>query len=363
MVHRTILTEQEWTQREKDYRAWWEGELKRPLVVLECLKDASAGVFSSVYRDLHCFGLDMPAEQAAEQIEQSFSSLEYLGDAFPRWWPNFGPGILSSYLGCPHDYADGGTWFHEIPNADLASYDIADPENSPWELRIAEITRAAAQRLGDTVVFGFPDIGGPLDILASMFGSAEVLMTMLEHPEAVVNQHNKVCSAWKNFYLRFKDLLDSIECIRPWRGSWMPVMAPGDTYPLQCDLSIMISQEMFSELVMDDMRQSCRTVSYPFYHLDGPGSVRHLDMLLEIDELRGIQWVPGAGAAPAHEWTDVLQRIREAGKLCQVYVSPEGARAICETLGGEGFLLCIGDGALLNLHEGEACMRMLEEFL
>ena len=37
----------------------------------------------------------------------------------------------------------------------------------------------------------------------------------------------------------------------------------------------------------------------------------------------------------------LLKRIRDGGKLCQVFVSPEGARTVVKHLGGRGFLLVI----------------------
>ena len=40
-------------------------------------------------------------------------------------------------------------------------------------------------------------------------------------------------------------------------------------------------------------------------------------------------------------WLPLLKRIRDAGKLCQLYVSPEGARTIIRELGGRGFALHI----------------------
>ena len=42
------------------------------------------------------------------------------------------------------------------------------------------------------------------------------------------------------------------------------------------------------------------------------------------------------------DWLDVLGRIRQAGKLCQVYVTPEGAIKIVRELGGKGFALVVG---------------------
>jgi hypothetical protein len=35
-------------------------------------------------------------------------------------------------------------------------------------------------------------------------------------------------------------------------------------------------------------------MKYSLFHLDGPGALKHLDSLLELDALDGIQWVSGA---------------------------------------------------------------------
>jgi hypothetical protein len=61
-------------------------------------------------------------------------------------------------------------------------------------------------------------------------------------------------------------------------------------------------------------------------------------MLLSLDKLKGVQWQPGAGQPTAEHWPEVLKRIRDAGKLCQVFVSPEGAQRIKSELGGKGFI-------------------------
>jgi len=70
-------------------------------------------------------------------------------------------------------------------------------------------------------------------------------------------------------------------------------------------------------------------------------SLPHLDQLLSIERLLGIQWIPGAGQPEASEWPEVLARIRKAGKLCQVYVTPEGAKKIVREHGGKGFLFAV----------------------
>ena len=73
-------------------------------------------------------------------------------------------------------------------------------------------------------------------------------------------------------------------------------------------------------------------------------------MQLAAERLRGIQWILGDGQPPTEDWPEVLERIRAAGKLCQLYVTPDGARKIVREHVGEGFALAIR--AKLNREEG-----------
>ena len=103
---------------------------------------------------------------------------------------------------------------------------------------------------------------------------------------------------------------------------------------------------MFERFVLPDLAACCEKLDYAFYHLDGKGQIRHLDMLLSLPHLRGIQWVPGDGNPPPQHWLPLLKRIRDSGKLCQVTVSPEGARTIMQELGGKGFCFLISEPQL-----------------
>jgi hypothetical protein len=78
---------------------------------------------------------------------------------------------------------------------------------------------------------------------------------------------------------------------------------------------------------------------YGTYHLDGPGAIKHLDFLLSIPELRLIQWVPGAGAAPFREWIPLLKRIVGAGKRTIVYCAPNEMEAYVSELGPERIIV------------------------
>jgi hypothetical protein len=67
-----------------------------------------------------------------------------------------------------------------------------------------------------------------------------------------------------------------------------------------------------------------------------PGSVKK-------EHLHGIQWIPGAGQPPPEDWLPLLKRIRDSGKLCQLYVTPAGALKIVRELGGRGFAFYMQD--------------------
>lgn len=97
--------------------------------------------------------------------------------------------------------------------------------------------------------------------------------------------------------------------------------------------------------------------------LGGKGEIPHLDHLLSIERLRGVQWIPGDGQPAPHEWLPLLKRIRDGGKLCQLFVTPKGARTIVKNLGGRGFLFVIQQAAdeFLDPAQAQAFLRTLAE--
>jgi 5-methyltetrahydrofolate--homocysteine methyltransferase len=223
-----------------------------------------------------------------------------------------------------------------------------------WWQRVQDLTEAAIVRWGDQICVGFTDIGGNLDILASLHTTQQLLLELYDAPEEVTRLASQITKLW----LRFYDELYQI--IHPaGRGTtpWAPIWAPGRCYMLQCDFAYMISPEMFEHFAMPDLATCCQHLDYAFYHLDGIGQIRHLDQLLALNRLRGIQWIPGAGQPGPEDWLPLLKRIRDQGKLCQLYVSPEGARTIARELGGSGFAFFID--ATMTLTEADAFLRLL----
>jgi hypothetical protein len=354
------FTEEDWARIERDTMDWWEGALERPLVYLASTDPVSA---PWPYSYLTNYPLNMAAEQVVDLYDPFLVATRYYADAFPWWWVNFGPGIaagfLGSHVGSVHEPSET-VWFSPAKPIDIQDLHFEyDPDNIWWK-RVKELTAAFIERYGDMLQVSHTDLGGNLDILASFRETQGLLFDVLDAPKEVDRLVKEITGLW----LRYYDELDAM--IRPkCRGtsSWAPIWTTGKTYMLQSDFCYMISPEMFERFVLPDLTACCDRLTHGFYHLDGKGEIPHLDMLLSIQHLRGIQWIPGDGQPTPDQWLPLLKRIREGGKLCQVFVTPEGALRIVKNLGGKGFLLVIQDyrNQFQNPEVAEAFLRELEK--
>ncbi len=359
------FTEEDWQRVERDTLAWWAGELRRPLVYLAVTDPAQMKIPEApLYSYWSNYPLEMPADEIVERFEPWFATTKYYGDAFPWHWLNFGPGIAAGFLGANvHSVREPSetVWFSRPKEIQLTDLHLAYDAANPWWLRVKEMTSTLVERYGSDLVVSHTDLGGNLDILASFRGTQELLFDLVDCPEEVDRLTGAITELWLRYYDEQHNLMLSTG-----RGtsSWAPIWSQGKTYMLQSDFAYMISPAMFERFVVPDLTACCNHLDHGFYHLDGKGQIRHLDLLLSIKRLRGIQWIPGDGQLPPHEWLPLLKRIRDGGKLCQVFVSPEGARAIVRNLGGRGFLFVIqplSGSDFQNPKDAEAFLKTLAE--
>jgi hypothetical protein len=346
--------DREWDRIEETWCAWWEGELDRPLLFIESVPLESGVLVSNLTPHLTQYGLDTPVEEFMTQIEGCLRQVEYLGDAFPKWFPNLGAGVLAAFLGSQPHFDNDTTWFNPVDDREMANLETEIDPSNPWWVRLGEIMEAAKRLVQGNYVLGYTDIGGNLDTLASLWTSQRLLTDLLDEPEKIERWAKSVTQRWLEVYAKIEERMPARQ---NGRTGWAPLWAPGTTYMLQSDFCTMISPKMFQKYVLPDLQACCEAIDYPFFHLDGEGATRHLDALLSIEKLRGIQWVPGAGKPPAEDWLPLLKKIRDSGKKCQVYVTVEGALKITRALGGDGFAFYIGDRRLATPEEGWDCLK------
>jgi len=332
------FNESDWERVEQAWCAWWAGELQRPLVLIDGIEHVKGhGFFDDFVSN---FPLDCPTDQVLDYYQSYLEAARFYGDNFPKWWLNFGPGIMAGFVGANVHCVPNTVWFSPSHQGPIGTLHLDPDPNNVWWQRIKALTSAAVERWGDQVCVGFTDLGGNLDILASLRDTQNLLLDLYDAPDEVARLSAEITRLWLHYYDELYALIAPAG-----RGTtpWAPIWSPGTCYMLQSDFAYMISPGMFETFVMPDLAECCDHLDHAFYHLDGKGQIPHLDRLLSLERLRGIQWIPGDGAPPPQEWLPLLKRIRDGGKLCQVYVSAEGARTIVRELGGRGFVLYVQD--------------------
>jgi hypothetical protein len=347
--------DQGWEAIVHNWSAWWAGELDRALVVLECIEapDDVTPHYASTF--LGNYALEIPAEELLDQFIPRLQATYYLGDAYPRFWPNFGPGIVAAFSGASLHAVKDTTWFTAVKNGTISDLHVSMISGDPWWQRVQAITQAAVERWGGQLSIGFTDLGGNLDILAHLRGTQQLLFDLLDCPEEV----NRLVHETNQLWLYCYEALHALTSLGRGISCWGPCWSPRRGYLLQSDFSYMISPQMFERYVLPDLSACCQALNYPFYHLDGKGQLPHLDVLLEMEHLRGIQWVPGDGQPQAENWLPLLDRIRKSGKLCQVYVSAQGALTILRELGGKGLALVVNEA--LTPEQGQALLKEIHQ--
>jgi 5-methyltetrahydrofolate--homocysteine methyltransferase len=351
MTNALHFTDQDWQRIEQDWTAWWAGELTRPMVVIE--NPVHTRLPEELSRD---FLLEKPFEEVLAYYQSRLEAKQLFGDAWPKWWPFFGAGVVAAFLGAElYCSSEAGTiWFEPADSVKPSARSLTYDTNNTWWRRIKTLTVTAVELWGNRVCVGFTDLGGNLDILASLYTSQALLLDLYDVPDLIQQISTRITHQWLHFY-------DELFVItqKTGRGTtpWAPIWAPGRCYMLQSDFSAMISPQMFETFVLPDLVACCHEIDYTFYHLDGKGQINHLDLLLSLDALHGIQWIPGEGQPSPASWLPLLKRIIDAGKLCQLYVSTDDARTIVCELGGQGFAFYITD--TITPEEAEPLIELL----
>ena len=277
------------------------------------------------------------------------SSASYFGCAIPHHYVDFGSSAMAGVLGSPmhpmnHDTIWPSRIFHKLPTPDEINIDAA----GSWYKNIYELTNLSA--LDTNICTAFYALGGINDTLGSLYGEQNLLMDMIDRPDDVHSCLSKICDIWIE---EKKKLCSLISSHQEGMASWAGIWANGSTFPVQDDISFMLSKDFFDNFCLPYIKKCIENLDYPIYHLDGPGSIPHLDSILTIDKLRVIQWVPGAGNLELRPWYPLIEKILDSGRSVQLFCNVDEVGPLVSRFGAKGLLLTLFDATTNNIHKLE----------
>ena len=333
---------------------WWEcGEQERPCLVLAPLAQDHEPMPDTDDLERWWTDLDLQMSRTLWLIENT----RFYAEAVPHDYIDFGASAMPAVLGCDMTFVDKETiWAHPVHQTieEVLESDFDRAYRSGRFYRLAlELTRRSTRLAAGHHYASQFALGGTLDNLAALYGNANLLVDLIEKPQKVKAALERLKRVWIEAFEETQRIIDTAG-----NGGgigWAGVWAPGSTFPMQEDISYMVSPEMFREFCLPHIVDCATVMDCGFYHLDGVGAIPHLDALLEIPEIKVIQWVPGAGKEEMAQWYDLLRRIISAGRACQVYARADEVPGLVENVGSRGLLVtCLG------VTEPEA-RRLLEE--
>ncbi|MCL2603514.1 MAG: hypothetical protein FWD90_03455 [Defluviitaleaceae bacterium] len=290
----------------------------------------------------------LDVSRCVERAEATVAGTYFGLDAIHSHFINFGPGVQAAFFGAPYTITDNSVWFDLNPP--IKSWDPMPDLKMNREHELYKATEAQTRALcaasKGRYAVSYTDIGGQYDILFSLRGE-DLFMDMLDCPETVLAAEDKLDAAFIEY---FNTLTDIIRPAGLGFTNWMPVVSDVPWYPIQCDMSVMLSPKQFERFVLPSLDRVSAAIGQTIYHLDGPEEIRHLDMLLSLKYVNAIQWVPlPTLALPGGGYTqnfadkmslDIYRHAKAAGKKIMLYgVRAEQIQTIFNAVGRDGIFI------------------------
>jgi hypothetical protein len=348
------FTKARWDKIKEDYGRWWAGELKRPLIRISTWNRSADKAEPRVKDSCKLlYDLSVSAEEIVEMWDWQLGGVKFHGDAFPSAWPNMGPGVIAAFIGGKPVPAEDTVWFEPSSPQEIKNIHLKfDPTNA-WFKRCLELSQTAVEKWQGQVQVGMTDLGGNLDIVSTFRPSEQLPMDLYDNPAEVKRLGWEAHDAW---WACFEEIHKAIAPRNPGYSAWLDLYSEVPYYVLQCDFCYMIGPDMFDEFVKPELAASAKRLGNAYYHLDGVGQLPHLDSLLSIKEIKGIQWVFGDGKPGMAHWPEVYKKIRAAGKTIYVY----GTMKDFDTLVGQ---LGSAEGIVFSLWREKGSQSEIKEFL
>jgi len=340
---------------QEKFDAYWSREMAgRPLLAITCPRE----------------GTRPPDFPVPDSVEARWTNIEYqrnralweaenrtcLGEGFPSFLPNVGPDSFAAYLGGELRFLDDTTSWVQPFVDDLARFTPVLDRAGKWWRYMGELIDALCEVAPGNFLVQTPDMHGGGDALAAARHPDRLALDLYDSPGEIRRIMPILTGIYKEVFAGYVERISKVQSCTT---TWIPALSRGRYVALQNDFSGLVSPPMFAEFFLPEIRELSAWLDNSLYHLDGPSALGNLPYLLELEELDGIQWVPGAGHDRMTQWLPICRRILEAGKCLQISVAADEVEFILSELHHEGLFITTWAGseaqgrALLSTIQGE----------
>ena len=296
------------------FDAWFHAEVadRPPVTFLYVWK--GGGQTSPVKTHASRRALMLDAEYHCDCFETEMDDWAYLGDTVPCFKHELGADQTAALFGGRLEFNESSSWaVHCLSDSRDILARQPDMECEEWQTLRRSIEYSVARSRGRWLT-GLNLCDGSADVLVALRGPEALCYDLCDDLEGVRLACDHVGSFFPRLYddLRARSVLSGLPTSFEGEVSYGRVFRPG------CDFLCMVSREMAEAAILPALWQQLDWLEHSYFHVDSPGWLKHLDILLAHPKLGGVQWVYGVNNGPASRWIEVYQRIQAAGKAMEI---------------------------------------------
>lgn len=324
----------EWPQAQKRWTAFWErAEVDRPCIDVKAPKqtDLQPPSEPDSLEDLY-----FDPEYMAKKWHYLFESTYFGGEAVPS-----GGALMGGYaLGCGPDvkFARTTVWHPVLMSSIDEPIKWHPGPEDPWRHKLTNVITQLLKLAPGRFLVGTAGQVPVNDLLALIRGVEGFLMDLADDCNKCCRKLKELFPLWLENFEYFLSLVEGRQegYVYNWPGLWSKNLVK----LTQSDISCMLSRDMFDHYVMCEMDLLGEYYDCIWYHVDGPGAIRHVSKLLTRPYIKAIQYVPGSGDPPNGEHYMVLyQQVQNAGRCLDIAVPLENMEFLIRHLRPEGLIL------------------------
>jgi 5-methyltetrahydrofolate--homocysteine methyltransferase len=311
-----------WDETKQRFNAWWNGyKSDRPMLKIIAKRDKPIEALEPILPASNPMDNKLDVVRISKEVRNTCRLYTFMAEAFPYMDVDLGPGCMATYLGSEPNFAWDTVWYTECIHEWSQWGELSYNSDNLWWVRHQELLQKAKQLSNDDFLISIPDIIENIDILLAMRGSQSLCYDLMDEPDLIRSRIRQIDDVYFKYYDAIYDIVkleDSSSCY-----IGFSIWGPGKTAKVQCDFSALISPNQFREFIIPSLRAQCKQLDNSLYHLDGPDAIKHLDALMEIDELKALQWTPGAGRPDGtnRKWYPIYEKVRNAGKSLWISIT------------------------------------------